>query len=469
MKNKNVLLLLLLLCHNIIHSQQVDINSAHYIGNANFTLFEDVFNTSGRTWDANSYIESEGNWRAHFKGSITHGANEHQAYQRSQAVFDENNEMLLLIADYVSDTDLECDDLEHPNGTTCKIDSSYSIRYLSGAIQSIDPSFLYGYFEIRCKLPVHQGAFPAFWLFSACNKSDCEDPYYEELDIFEYSWNFTDSVKYGKTEAMYVGDNRCFTSGLYINDTGNAVSWRDAAARKYPRISDDKPGVEQWNTWGCLWMPDKVEWYVNGEMINSYYDDLILEVLFYDDVCTPTGKISKYNQLTSKEERKQFLKENTEITHMALVFAPNGKTRALLAIKGELNYKEARIKDCGIDLLSPKFSDFQNLRLADINEVDNNDLKQFLQEKIDLDKENMEKLSSQIIRGDLYEIFKNGDDFYIRYICRSTGRIYYNRLNLRNLEISKYFDRNVFDSYARAWWNLNTLGSNPDGDSVIRC
>lgn len=272
MKNKNVLLLLLLLCHNIIHSQQVDINSAHYIGNANFTLFEDVFNTSGRTWDANSYIESKGNWRAHFKGSITHGTNEHQAYQRSQAVFDENNEMLLLIADYVSDTDLECDDLEHPNGTTCKIDSSYSIRYLSGAIQSIDPSFLYGYFEIRCKLPVHQGAFPAFWLFSSCNKSDCEDPYYEELDIFEYSWNFTDSVKYGKTEAMYVGDNRCFTSGLYINDTGNAVSWRDAAARKYPRISDDKPGVEQWNTWGCLWMPDKVEWYVNGEMINSYYN-----------------------------------------------------------------------------------------------------------------------------------------------------------------------------------------------------
>ena len=272
MKNKNVLLLLLLLCHNIIHSQQVDINSAHYIGNANFTLFEDVFNTSGRTWDANSYIESEGNWRAHFERSITHGANEHQAYQRSQAVFDENNEMLLLIADYVSDTDLECDDLEHPNGTTCKIDSSYSIRYLSGAIQSIDPSFLYGYFEIRCKLPVHQGAFPAFWLFSACNKSDCEDPYYEELDIFEYSWRFTDSVKYDKTEALYVGDNRCFTSGLYINDTGNAVSWRDAFARIYPRISDDKPGVEQWNTWGCLWMPDKVEWYLNGKLFNSLYD-----------------------------------------------------------------------------------------------------------------------------------------------------------------------------------------------------
>lgn len=206
-----------------------------------------------------------------------------------------------------------------------------------------------------------------------------------------------------------------------------------------------------------------------NKMINSYYDDLILEVLFYDDVCTPAGKISEYNQLTSKEARKQFLTANTEITHMALVFAPNGKTRALMAVEGELNFKETRIKDCGIDLLPSKFSDFSNLRLADINELDNNDLKQFLQEKIDLDKENMKKLSSQIIRGDLYEIFENENDFYIRYICRSTGRIYYNRLNLTNLKISEYFNENDYDSYARAWWNLNTLGGNPDGDPVIRC
>ena len=205
--------------------------------------------------------------------------------------------------------------------------------------------------------------------------------------------------------------------------------------------------------------------------INSFYDDLILEVLFYDDVCTPIGKISEYNQLTSKEERKQFLKQNTEITHISFVFAPQGKTKAVLAIKGKLNFKEKRIKECGIDLLPSKFSDFSNLRLSDINELDNNDLKQFLQEKIDLDKENMEKLSSQIIRGDLYEIFKNPEtnDFYIRYICRSTGRIYYNRLNLRNLMISKYFNENDFNSYARAWWNLNTLGGNPDGEPVIRC
>ena len=210
--------------------------------------------------------------------------------------------------------------------------------------------------------------------------------------------------------------------------------------------------------------------------INSYYDDLCLEVLFYDDVCTPCGKINDYNILTSKEARKQFLKENTEITHMSLIYAPENKTRAVIAVAGNLNFKEeARIKDCGITLLPQKFSDFQKLTLADINVIDNNDLKQIFQEKIDLDKENMEKLSSQVIRGDLYEIFKSPEtedsdfDYYIRYICRSTGRVYYNRLNLFNLDISKYFNEDDYDSYAKAWWNLNTLGEDPDGEPVIRC
>lgn len=40
--------------------------------------------------------------------------------------------------------------------------------------------FQYGYFEIRCKLPVFDGAWPAFWLFDM--KSSI---WYNEIDIFE--------------------------------------------------------------------------------------------------------------------------------------------------------------------------------------------------------------------------------------------------------------------------------------------
>ena len=214
-----------------------------------------------------------------------------------------------------------------------------------------------------------------------------------------------------------------------------------------------------------------------NKKINSFYDDFSMEVLFYDDVCTPKGKISEYNMLTTKEERMNFLKANTEITNIALVYSPKGtRKETVISVKGNLNFPEKEaIEDSGITILPSLFADFKHLTLADINKIDNNDLKQFFQEKIDLDKENMIKLSSQLIRGDLYEIFEAPETendlkiFYIRYVCRSTGRIYYNKLNLNNLSISKYFDRNIFDSYARAWWNLNTLGEDPDGEPVIRC
>lgn len=249
---------------------------AQYEGNGNYGLFQDEFDIPGRTWDAYTYEESGGKWRAYLRGSgITHGKWEHQAYQRSQCVFDVTDGMMLLTSDYVSDIDISCDDLERPYNGNCIIDEDYHIRYLSGALQSLEKNFLYGYFEIRCKLPVHRGAFPAFWLWSACaaDNPDCNDPYYEEIDIFEYSWVFTDSTKYHNTEANYLGDNRCFTAGLYINNDGeNDSLWWEGAARVYPRIPEEKTSIDQWNIWGCLWMPDKVEWYLNGELFNSLYD-----------------------------------------------------------------------------------------------------------------------------------------------------------------------------------------------------
>ena len=175
-----------------------------------------------------------------------------------------------------------------------------------------------------------------------------------------------------------------------------------------------------------------------NKKINSFYDDLILEVIFYDDVCTTSGKFNEYNMLETKEERYKFIEENT--------------------------------KGSSITLLPSKFSDFKNLSLADLSEIRNNDLRQILQSKIDLDKENMIELACVNIRGDLYTILKSDttNELYIRYVCRSTGRVYYNVLNVNNLALSLEFMGNDYESYARAWWNINTLGSSTDGKPVIR-
>ena len=59
---------------------------------------------------------------------------------------------------------------------------------------------------------------------------------------------------------------------MYYNETGEGISYENSVARVRNRIDDSKPSLDQWNIWGCLWMPDKVEWYINGEMVNSYYD-----------------------------------------------------------------------------------------------------------------------------------------------------------------------------------------------------
>lgn len=115
---------------------------AQYTEDPNFdAVINDNFDVSPRYWD-NSYSDSEYIWKAYFAATgITHGNSEHQVYQRSHAVFDTINDMMLLVADYVSDTDLGCDDVEVPTGIYCNISNNYSIRYFSGAIESIQKVF----------------------------------------------------------------------------------------------------------------------------------------------------------------------------------------------------------------------------------------------------------------------------------------------------------------------------------------
>ena len=210
--------------------------------------------------------------------------------------------------------------------------------------------------------------------------------------------------------------------------------------------------------------------------INSYYDDFTLEVVFYDDVCTLDGKFDEYKKLHTEKDRREFIEQNTEITHMGLLFTKDEKVVSVIALKGELNTEDPIAKEKGIIMLPQKFSDFNRLTLKDTSSIQNNDLKQFIQSKIDLDKENMEELASAIVRGDRYSIHKavnekdNSFDLYIRYTCRGTGRVYYNMLNLRNLSISPLYEENNVDSYLEAWWDLNTLGGNPENEKpVIRC
>lgn len=208
-----------------------------------------------------------------------------------------------------------------------------------------------------------------------------------------------------------------------------------------------------------------------NKKINSFYDDLTLEVLFYDDVCTFNGRYHEYEKLESEEDKMEFLMRNTEITNIGLVYMRNGARQAVIEVIGKLKYNGERISKTNIKLLGQGFADFENLRLEDTRIIHNNDLRQWLQSKIDLDKENMEQLAKVFIRGDYYSIHQpqNNKNLYIRYVCRSTGRVYYNILDLNNLRLSSYFKENDYESYAKAWWNLTHLGSKVEGKPIIAC
>ena len=205
-----------------------------------------------------------------------------------------------------------------------------------------------------------------------------------------------------------------------------------------------------------------------NKLINSYYDDLWLEVLFYDDVCTPAGQFEKYMKLPVTE-KEQFLRENTSITHMAFKFF---KSDISIVIKGECNAD-------GRNVFPAEYGDFANLNLSMLNSLYNNDLRQKLQEKIDLDKENLTFLARLKIRGDVYELYcynkldvsryYSGAQYYIRYVCCSTGRVYYNALNINNLSVSEYFDPRNYESYLMAWWNITHVGAKIEGNAVISC
>ena len=212
--------------------------------------------------------------------------------------------------------------------------------------------------------------------------------------------------------------------------------------------------------------------------INSFYDDLILEVGFYDDIAVPKGQYETYKTLETQESRKNFIKANTEITHLALVVFGRQKNHvATIAIRGELAFDDDRAKQSNIIMLSDKYCDFDSLTLADTMKItQNNDLRQLLQSKIDLDKENMKVLADMNIRGSNYKLLENNinnedenKEMFIRYVCPSTERVYYNPINTRFLAYSEYFNENDYDSFLEAWWNVCHVGANPREGKMARC
>ena len=140
------------------------------------------------------------------------------------------------------------------------------IHYFSGMLESAD-SLGYGYYEIKCKMPIQSGSHDAFWFWSNYGK-------YEEIGVFEHSAYYCD----GDTAKGII-------SGIYYNpDSTNYYDVIDPitndvlahgvyhyASFSY-HTSTISPTLDQYHTYGCLWLPERVAWYFDGILYNEETD-----------------------------------------------------------------------------------------------------------------------------------------------------------------------------------------------------
>lgn len=224
-------------------------------------VFSDDFSGTLRGWNTTTFSEyGHPNilWRCmagEYDCQVMSGdLNKAHVYQPSQCVF--TNNTLKLVADYIQNGMLCGIDYIIPNTTDCEDCTDETRGYKTGIIQSCSKNFNYGYYEIRCKLPIHEGAHTSFWLFG------CGPSTYEEVDIFEYSKN--DS-----------GGNyspRGYSSGIHHNPNSASFDTNCKVFEELYEIPSNEPDLRQYHTYGCEWMPDYMRFYRDGKVVSEYRD-----------------------------------------------------------------------------------------------------------------------------------------------------------------------------------------------------
>lgn len=219
------------------------------------TVFLDSFEESGRYWQ--NFKEHPNLWWRAYSAKSSHAVtlspSEHQVYRPQNCVFDVSDSTMKLISEYAGHQ-LQCWEYNRPINYTCDT-SHHSLYYYSGFLETRS-KFLYGYFEIKCKLPFHPGSFPAFWLWDA----DGAENYYEEIDIMEYSYGYKISN----------GTPTKYSTALLYNKHGNVCPYGEHNHKVIVRMPENND-ITHWHTYGCEWLPDRITWYLDGEVVNEFY------------------------------------------------------------------------------------------------------------------------------------------------------------------------------------------------------
>lgn len=280
-------------------------------------------------------------WYSGVTGSIR----ERHAYQRNNSFFAPNH-TLVLKEKLQSQTSLWCGEgyVSAPWRKYCHYcESSHQdqhpyVHYHTGMIESIDPVG-YGYYEIECKMPVHNGAYSSFWFWSQLGNN------YNEIDVFEHNKDLCPSNL--NTETLSGIWFNLYGSNLkpILDENGNTIV---PGAQRYSNHLDVLPvnalPLDEYHVFGCLWMPNQVVFYIDGRIVNEFDDPIRIP------------------------PHPMWLK----VTHTEDIDAWIGLDENLDTIWGDwkdemtINYiKGYRLKtDCSIDVLIRSLSDFNSFQYS---------------------------------------------------------------------------------------------------------
>lgn len=131
--------------------------------------------------------------------------------------------------------------------------------------------WLYGYAEIRAKVPMHKGSWPAWWSTSYCHSKEGKTDdwkYLVEVDFLEVFSN--ESFIDPNIHKWY--ENYAGKFSDIKNEEGKKITWQAHTDLNLPRTKYHMPKEEKYgyHTYGFKWTPDEMVMSVDGQEYMRY-------------------------------------------------------------------------------------------------------------------------------------------------------------------------------------------------------
>lgn len=141
-------------------------------------------------------------------------------------------------------------------------------EYTSGLIQTYDKwTQLYGYLEARIKLPTTRGLWPAFWTMPDRGAAS-------GLNMWQRRSTSNGAMEIDIMEHLCEWGPGRHNAAVHWDDYGaNHKAWGTAVFYG--------PTPDGWHTFGLLWEPGKLVWYLDGKKVAEYENERVATVPAY--------------------------------------------------------------------------------------------------------------------------------------------------------------------------------------------